>query len=131
AFGQGGATGAIHRAVWGPGVRDRRQAFHYVDDQIAELIRSLPRTGDPPHVVDLGCGVGASLCYLAERLSVRGTGITLSPIQAELAARRVREAGLSNRIACIQGDYGDLPAIGPADLAMAIESFVHAPAPAR
>jgi tocopherol O-methyltransferase len=82
-------------------------------------------------VVDLGCGVGASLCYLAERLSVRGTGVTLSPVQAELGARRVREAGLANRIACIQGDYGDLPAIGPADLAMAVESFVHAPAPAR
>jgi SAM-dependent methyltransferase len=130
AFGQGGAAGAIHRAVWGPGVRDRRHAFHYVDDQIAEIVRGLPRTIDTPHVVDLGCGVGASLCYLAERLSVRGTGITLSPVQAELAARRVREAGLSNRIACIQGDYCELPAISPADVAIAIESFVHAPAPA-
>jgi SAM-dependent methyltransferase len=131
AFGQGGRTGAIHRAVWAPGVRDRRHAFHYVDDRIAELVRGLPPTGDVPHVVDLGCGVGGSLCYLAERLSVRGTGITLSPVQAELAARRVRESGLSDRIACIQGDYCDLPPIAPADLAMAIESFVHATAPAR
>jgi cyclopropane fatty-acyl-phospholipid synthase-like methyltransferase len=76
--------------------------------------------------------VGASLCYLAERLPIRGTGITLSPVQARLAAERIREAGLSGRVACIEGDYCDLPAsVGPADLAYAIESFVHGPAPDR
>src|SRR5688572_28151279 len=89
AFGQRGSAGTIHRAVWGPGALDRRQAFHYVEDQIAELIGRRPRTAEAPHVVDLGCGVGASLCYLAEMLPIRGTGITLSPIQAELATRRI------------------------------------------
>ena len=132
AFGQGGHLGAIHRAVWGPGTANRQQAFLYVEDQIAELIRSLRPTRDAPHVVDLGCGVGASLCYLAERLAIRGTGITLSPVQAQLAEQRIREAGLSDRIACLEGDFCDLPAtIGPADLAFAIESFVHGPDPAR
>ncbi len=134
-FGQGGGAGVIHRAVWGPGTATRRQAFHYVDDQIAEMARSLisiSETSDTPHLVDLGCGVGASLCYLAERLPIRGTGITLSPVQARLAAERVRDAGLSGRVACIEADYCDLPAsVGPADLAYAIESFVHGPAPER
>ena len=41
-FGQGGRDGAIHRAVWGPGVTTRSAAFHYVDDRIAELTLSLP-----------------------------------------------------------------------------------------
>ena len=132
AFGQGGHLGAIHRAVWAPGTANRQQAFLYVEDQIAELIRSLRPTGDVPHVVDLGCGVGASLCYLAAHLAIRGTGITLSPVQARFAEQRVREAGLSDRISCLEGDYCDLPAsIGPADLAFAIESFVHGPDPAR
>ncbi len=135
AFGQGGNVGAIHRAVWGPGTTDRRKAFHYVEDQIAGFIRRLPQApGTPaaPHVVDLGCGVGASLCYLARHLPLRGTGITLSPVQAELASRRIREDGLSDRIVCLEGDYGDLPAeIGPADFAYAIESFVHGPDPTR
>ena len=132
AFGQGGSVGAIHRAVWGPGTGNRRQAFRYVEDQITELIRRLPLTAEASHVVDLGCGVGASLCYLAERLPIRGTGVTLSAVQARLAERRIREAGLSDRIVCIEGDYCDLPTgIGTADLAYAIESFVHGPAPAR
>ena len=140
AFGEGGRLGAIHRGVWGPGVTDRRGAFHFVEDQIAGLIRRLPGGPKPPHVVDLGCGVGASLCYLAERLPVRGTGITLSPVQAELAMRGIRDAQLSDRVACIEGDFCNLPdsvpnslpnSVGAADLAYAIESFVHVPQATR
>jgi SAM-dependent methyltransferase len=134
-FGQGGGAGVIHRAVWGPGTTTREQAFHYVDDRVADMVRSLmagSETPDTPHVVDLGCGVGASLSYLAKRLPIWGTGITLSPIQARLAAERVRDAGLARRVTCIEADYCDLPhSVEPADLAYAIESFVHGPAPDR
>jgi SAM-dependent methyltransferase len=131
-FGQGRGLGAIHRAVWGPGVRDRTAAFHFVEDRIAELITQLPRASEPPIVIDLGCGVGASLRYLAERMSLRGIGITVSPVQAQLAARSIHEARLSGSVVCLEGDYCDLPAgLGPADVAYAIESFAHGPAPAR
>jgi SAM-dependent methyltransferase len=132
AFGHGAAVGAIHRAVWGPGVRDRRSAFRYVEDQIVELIRYLPPEANRHTVVDLGCGVGASLRYLAERLPIRGTGITVSPVQAQLATTLIRDAGLSDCVVCLEGDYCELPAgLGPVDLAYAIESFVHAPEPTR
>jgi len=118
-FGQGG--GSIHRAVWGPGTSTRDQAFHYVDDQIARLVGRLLTTARTAHVVDLGCGVGASLSYLAQRLPVRGTGITLSPVQAAIARQRIAEAGLSGRVECIEGDYCDLPStLAPADVAYAI-----------
>ncbi|MGE0463301.1 MAG: cyclopropane-fatty-acyl-phospholipid synthase family protein [Vicinamibacterales bacterium] len=161
AFGQGGTEGAIHRAVWGPGVTTREQAFHSVEDRIAEMLAD--RTGgpsvgrgwasggpsvgpkwafggmdgraegaEPLHVVDLGCGVGGSLCYLASRLPIRGTGITLSPLQARLAMDRVRALGLADRVTCIEGDFTRLPDdLAPADLAFAIESFVHGPSPER
>jgi SAM-dependent methyltransferase len=129
-FGQGGRAGAIHRAVWGPGVHTREQAFHYVDDRIADLVPGLPAAGAMPHLVDLGCGVGSSLCYLAERLPIRGTGITLSPLQARMAAQRIGDAQLADRVTCIEGDYCRIPpGVERADLAYAIESFVHAPAP--
>ena len=130
-YGQGGGAGAIHRAVWGPGVETREAAFHYVEDCIADrLAAACPGIAEPT-VVDLGCGVGGSLCYLAERTAIRGAGVTLSPVQARLAAQRIRAAGLQHRIRCLEGDYVDrgldLPA---ADLAYAIESFVHGPDPA-
>ena len=129
AHGQGGGEGAIHRAVWAPGVTSREQAFHYVDDCIGEW---LPALGDVPHVVDLGCGVGGSLCHLAERWQMRGTGVTLSPVQVRFANELIHARGLSHRVSCIEGDYTQLPrSIEAADLAFAIESFVHGPAPDR
>jgi SAM-dependent methyltransferase len=131
-LGQRGSDGAIHRAVWGPGTTSRRHAFRYVEDRLAEFVRELPPSPQGPHVVDLGCGVGASLCYLAGQVPLRGTGVTLSPVQARHATGRIRDAGLSNRIRCVEGDYCDLPAdIGGADLAYAVESFVHGSSPSR
>ena len=129
-FGQG--RGSIHRAVWGPGTRTREQAFHYVDDRIAALVQPYVASAPDVHVVDLGCGVGASLCYLAERLPIRGTGITLSPAQVAMARQAVRNAALEGRVECLEGDYCDLPGtLAPADVAYAIESFVHGHSAAR
>jgi tocopherol O-methyltransferase len=132
AFGRSGGVGVIHRAVWAPGVATPAQSFHYVDERIADLVRRLPDASGPPHAVDLGCGVGASLCYLAERLPIRATGVTISPVQAQFAAARIAAAGLADRVACLEGSYEDLPpAIPVADLAYAVESFAHAAHPER
>ena len=131
ALGQGGRGGFIHRAVWGPGVTTREAAFHFVEDRIAELLHGLasPAGDKPPHVVDLGCGVGGSLAYLASQLPIRGTGVTLSPVQVRLAVERIRSLGLADRITCLEADYTQLPPVVAADLAFAIESFVHGPSP--
>ena len=130
--GQGGGVGAIHRPVWSPGTKSAAAAFRYVEDRIVALAKDLQAESDPLHVVDLGCGVGASLCYLAQRLPLRGTGFTLSPVQVRQADQRIREAGLGGRVVCREGDFCQLPDdLAPADLAYAIESFVHGPDPAR
>lgn len=125
-FGQGGSVGAIHRAVWGPGVQTRAQAFHFVHDRLLERVGPQTR-----RVLDLGCGVGASLEYLAERRDVQGVGVTISASQVQLATERFARAGLSERLRCVQADFTALPTeIEPVDLAYGIESFVHAPDPA-
>ena len=124
-----GLRAGASRTVWGPGTRSRSDAFRYVENQIVDCVRRLgpgPDDTSPPHVVDLGCGVGSSLCYLAERLPLRGTGVTLSPDQARRGEQIIRDAGLSDRVRCVEGDYLQLPdAEDTADLAYAIESFVH------
>jgi cyclopropane fatty-acyl-phospholipid synthase-like methyltransferase len=133
-FGQGGAS--FHRAVWGPGVATRAAAFHHVDDLILAELRSLaPANADGgPRVLDLGCGVGASLLHLAARLPIDGHGITISARQAERAAALAAVSPTAGRVNCRHGDYLSLPADLAArdiDLAFAIESFVHSPDPAR
>ncbi|MXZ72874.1 MAG: methyltransferase domain-containing protein [Acidobacteria bacterium] len=139
-WGQGGSVGAIHRAVWGPGVATREQAFRYVEDRIADQLPALASPDGSVTVIDLGCGVGATLCSLAERLpALRGLGVTLSPVQAQEAQARVERQGLVDRVRCIEGDFCDLsldlsvpaPDRHPrVDLIYAIESFVHGTNPA-
>jgi SAM-dependent methyltransferase len=127
-YGDGRSVGAIHRAVWAPGVGSRDEALRYVEDRLADLLADLPASDGPCHLVDLGCGVGASLCYLASRLPIRGTGITLSPVQAADARQRVRAANLVERVTIVEGDFCLLPHdLPPADVVCAIEAFVHAP----
>jgi cyclopropane fatty-acyl-phospholipid synthase-like methyltransferase len=123
-FGLG--AGSIHRAVWGPGVSTRAEARHYVDDLI---LAALPPEVARPAVVDLGCGLGASLLYLAGRTDLTGEGITISPRQAERATRRIAEAGAADRIRCREGNYLSVPddLVGSADLAFSIEAFLHGP----
>ena len=56
----------------------------------------------------------------------------MSPAQVSMARRFIAGRGLSERVTCIEADYCDLPdTLQPADVAYAIESFVHGPAPER
>jgi SAM-dependent methyltransferase len=121
-LGHGGAS--IHRAVWGPGVVSRKAAIHYVDELILE---SRPTGVSRPTIVDLGCGLGASLLYLASRIDMVGEGITISPRQAARATDLITRAGAGARVRCREGDYLSLPEdlVGRADLTFSIEAFLH------
>jgi cyclopropane fatty-acyl-phospholipid synthase-like methyltransferase len=118
--GQGKAS--LHRAVWGPGVTTRDQAMHWIDDRIVETLEQRP---DATRVLDLGCGVGASLLYLAARTPVCGVGVTISPTQCARAREAFAAAGVGERLRCVEGDFHALDAsICDFDLAFAIEAFV-------
>jgi cyclopropane fatty-acyl-phospholipid synthase-like methyltransferase len=121
-LGQGGAS--IHRAVWAPGVTTRAAAMHHVDELLLSTL-----DGQRPTVVDLGCGLGASLLYLASRTDLVGEGITISPRQVARATELIAAAGATDRVRCREGNYLALPEdlVGTADLAFSIEAFVHSP----
>ena len=127
-LGQGGGVGAIHRAVWGEGVADRRSAFHYVHELVLREAKTLP---SPLRVVDLGCGVGACLQYLVERVAMYGTGITLSPLQVKIARERAAVHATASSLEFREGDFEHLPSMEAVDLAVAIESFIHCANPNR
>ncbi len=60
------------------------------------------------HLLDVGCGWGSLAIHAAGRHGARVTGITLSPPQAELARKRVAEAGLTDKVDIRVADYRDL-----------------------
>lgn len=122
-FGHSGEVGAIHRAVWGPGVQTRAEALQFAEAQIMEFLG--PSTS---RVLDLGCGVGASLAHMASRRTFEGVGVSISGVQVELANKRFRAAGLAERLKCVEADFTALPdSLGVFDAAYAIEAFLHAP----
>jgi cyclopropane-fatty-acyl-phospholipid synthase len=59
-------------------------------------------------LLDVGCGWGSFVLHAATRHDVSAVGITLSSNQAELARRRVAEAGLEDRVEIRLQDYRDL-----------------------
>ena len=59
-------------------------------------------------LLDVGCGWGGMLIHAASRHGTEGVGVTLSREQADLAAKRVAEAGLTGRIEIRLQDYRDL-----------------------
>jgi cyclopropane-fatty-acyl-phospholipid synthase len=60
------------------------------------------------HVLEIGTGWGGFALHAARHCGCRVTTTTISDRQHELAARRIAEAGLSDRIALLKQDYRDL-----------------------
>jgi cyclopropane-fatty-acyl-phospholipid synthase len=59
-------------------------------------------------VLDVGCGWGSFVMHAASRHGVEAVGITLSEPQAELARKRVADAGLSDKVEIRVQDYREL-----------------------
>jgi cyclopropane-fatty-acyl-phospholipid synthase len=64
--------------------------------------------GPGDHVLEIGCGWGGFALFAARHYGCRVTGITLSREQFDLATRRVRDAGLADRIDLRVCDYRDV-----------------------
>ena len=108
----------IHRALYAPGVEDRHQALLYSNKLILrELLRLKPQS-----VLDLGCGLGATLAYLrSEYPDCRYRGITVSPVQRDLARAAELPVDLWDyHESAWFADHGKF------DLVYAIESLQHA-----
>ncbi len=76
-------------------------------------------------LLDIGCGWGGLIMHAAERFGVQALGITLSQPQADLANRRIAEAGLSGRARAMVLDYRDLASHGPFDKIVSVGMVEH------
>jgi cyclopropane fatty-acyl-phospholipid synthase-like methyltransferase len=120
---------AIHQPLYTKTDMSLEEALHTHHERIREHI---PESSGHYSILDLGCGVGASMIYLAHHTpeSVQYIGITISGTQVAQADTRIATIGLINRIKIINGSFQSLPATIPSiDLAYGIESFIHSPDP--
>lgn len=84
-----------------PSLADAQHAKH---ERLCELLALTPRD----HLLEIGCGWGGMAIHAAKTRGCRVTAITVSREQAELAAARVAEAGLADRVSVQYRDYRDL-----------------------
>jgi cyclopropane-fatty-acyl-phospholipid synthase len=77
-----------------------------------ELVATKLGLREGERVLDVGCGWGSFVIHAAREHDVHALGVTLSPAQAELARRRVAEAGLEDRVEIRVCDYRDLVSLG-------------------
>ncbi len=64
--------------------------------------------GPDTHVVEIGTGWGSFAIHAASRYGCRVTTTTISREQHDLAARRIRDAGVADRVELVIEDYRNL-----------------------
>lgn len=112
--------------------KDRRQAQIDLIEELlkwAEVDQSTWATsGNRPHILDVGCGIGGSSLYLAQKYNATAIGITLSPVQASRATERAKEAGLATDVQFQVADALEMPfADDTFDFVWSMESGEHMP----
>ncbi|MFG1838152.1 SAM-dependent methyltransferase [Micromonospora sp. NPDC049175] len=117
---------AIHRGVWTPDVANTAEAMDTVNRLMIERVRGhVPADG--ARVLDLGCGVGGTMVRLAREVDGLISGVTISRVQADIAAKRFAREGLTDRCDVICADFAELPARPHYDAMVAVEAVVHSP----
>ncbi len=123
----------MHHGYYGPEGNLKKERRQAQIDLIEELLHwgipnqnhnSLPLS----QILDVGCGIGGSTLYLADRFKAQATGITLSPVQAQRATERAQAAGLSEKTQFRVADALEMPfEANTFDLVWSLESGEHMP----
>jgi len=127
-------TKSIHQPLWKESNFTLKEAVFYANKLIQKQIENYPYKKNLT-IIDLGCGVGSSLFYLAENLNATASyyGVSISETQIDIAqntvARHRNTKQTTANFHFIVADFTQLPPTIPTiDIAFSIEAFVHASA---
>ena len=109
----------IHHGYWISGDESKEQAQLQLMEHLAELANI--QTGCT--VLDIGCGFGGSSIYLAQKYKASATGITISPVQVEMARKAAAAEHLDARFLLMDAEALDFQQ--QFDLLWSVESLSH------
>jgi cyclopropane-fatty-acyl-phospholipid synthase len=121
----------FYEIVLGPSLTYSCAVFHDPGDSLEQaqankyelICRKLGLT-EGMRLLDVGCGWGGMVLHAAREHGVQAVGVTVAQRQAELASKRVVDAGLSDRVEIRLQDYRDVDD-GPYDAISSIGMFEH------
>lgn len=94
-------TSVFYRALWGDhlhhGYFEGQESPKRAQIKLIERLAEMAGIPVGSSVLDVGCGVGGSARWLARHLGCTVLGITLSPVQARMAAEAAMREGLGDR----------------------------------
>jgi tocopherol O-methyltransferase len=111
----------LHHGYWikGDETKDKAQL---------QLIDYLARAANLPSecsVLDVGCGYGGTSIYLAKHYKAEATGITISPVQVEMANQAAEKAQVNAKFLCMDAEAMEFKK--PFDVLWSMESISHYP----
>src|SRR5262245_4795472 len=109
----------LHHGYWIRGDESKEVAQVQLVDHLAQAANVQPRA----RLLDIGCGFGASSIYLARKYGVQALGITISPVQVEMANQSANQGGSSATFLCM--DAESMHFDDPFDFLWSIESISH------
>ncbi|NBD32489.1 MAG: methyltransferase domain-containing protein [Cyanobacteria bacterium] len=110
----------------------RRQAQIDIIEELLYWGHLSATKSSPSQILDVGCGIGGSTLYLAQKFNATAQGITLSPEQAKRATERAKSANLEERVQFQVANALALPfADHSFDLVWSLESGEHFPDKAK
>src|SRR5215472_13837496 len=90
----------IHHGYWIRGDESKDAAQVQMIEHLVEAANIQPHA----RILDVGCGYGGSSIYLARKYGVEATGITISPVQVEMAQKAADAAGVSASFLCMDAE---------------------------
>lgn len=109
----------IHHGYWIRGDESKETAQIQLIDHLAQLANI--KTGS--RILDIGCGFGGSSLYLAKRYDAQVIGITISPVQVQMAKEAAAKTSLDVSFLLMDAEEMQFPR--PFDLLWSVESISH------
>jgi tocopherol O-methyltransferase len=109
----------LHHGYWIRGDESKETAQLQLVEHLADLAKIKPGW----EILDIGCGFGASSLYLARNFSAAVTGITISPVQVEMAVQAAARERLDAKFLVMDAEAMDFQK--QFDLLWSVESISH------
>jgi tocopherol O-methyltransferase len=111
----------LHHGYWISGKETKERAQIQLIEHLARLAELAPGR----KILDVGCGYGGSSIYLAQNYDADVTGITISPIQVEMARKAAGSDGIRARFVLMDAEKMEFDE--PFDVVWSVESISHYP----